>query len=91
MKRLALLTAVLVAGCGPDATVVMKDGTKTTNGSFVVERVAVFEDDTAYNKKRGIYLITAPDGQQWVGVSGIGISERGSHAAGKNQRVEHEQ
>jgi len=51
---------------------------------YDVKRVAVFDDDLAYNSKRGIYEITDKEtGKTYIGVSGIGITERGSHNNGK--------
>ena len=54
-------------------------------GRFKVERIGVFADGLAYGDKRGIYVITdTKTGQEFVGISGIGISELGSHQAGKS-------
>lgn len=51
---------------------------------FQVTLTDVFEDDLAYDDRRGIYLIRdTKTGQEFVGVSGVGISELGSHQAGK--------
>lgn len=53
---------------------------------FSVVRVGVFEDPIAYDQIRSIYLISdAQTGREFVGVSGIGIAETGSHAAGKGR------
>jgi hypothetical protein len=49
-----------------------------------VERIATFRDDVAYNHERGVYVIKdMKTGQEFIGVSGIGISETGSHQSGK--------
>ena len=54
-------------------------------GRFKVERVGVFSDGLAYGEKRGIYVITdTKTGQEFVGVSGVGISELGRHQSGKS-------
>jgi secreted trypsin-like serine protease len=51
---------------------------------FSVERIDVFRDKLAYDGQRGIYVITdTKTGKEFIGVSGIGISELGSHLAGK--------
>lgn len=53
---------------------------------FNVTRVGVFRDDLAYNDRRGVYVIVdTKTGREFVGVSGVGISELGSHSqpAGK--------
>lgn len=53
-------------------------------GRFVVRRVDVVVDSVAYNGKRGVYVITdTKTGAEFVGVSGVGISELGSHRSGK--------
>ena len=57
---------------------------------MTIRRVAVIEDDTAYGNTRSVYIITDKEtGQQWIGVSGVGVSERGSHMvpAGKTMVV----
>lgn len=57
-----------------------------SNGRFKVERVGVFFDGLAYNEKRGIYVITDTEtNQEFVGVSGIGISELAAHQSGKTR------
>lgn len=53
-------------------------------GRFKVEKVSVFYDKLAYDGKRGVYVITDTEtGKQFVGVSGVGVSELGSHSNGK--------
>lgn len=55
------------------------------DGRFSVEILNTFRDDLAYGRERGIYLIRdQKTGQEYVGVSGIGISELGSHKEGKH-------
>lgn len=52
----------------------------TVNGGqrFVVTRVGVFRDDLAYHDRRGVYIIKDnTTGKEFVGVSGVGISELG--------------
>lgn len=59
--------------------------TTTTDARVTVTRIGVFEDNLAYNERRGIYLIKDNQtGQEYVGVSGVGISEIGEHTCGKN-------
>jgi len=58
-----------------------KPGSKTR---FHIERVGVFKDQLAYGERRGIYVLTdATTGKQWIGISGIGVTELGSHMVGK--------
>lgn len=45
-----------------------------------VVRVSTFEDKLAYGNARSIYIIRdLQSGKEYVGVSGVGISELGSH------------
>lgn len=49
-----------------------------------VTRVGVFKDEIAYNDVRGVYVIRdKKTGREFIGVSGVGIAETGSHMAGK--------
>lgn len=56
---------------------------------FEIERVAKFQDDLAYNDERGIYIIKdKKTGIEYLGISGIGISELGSHSVGKQRKTD---
>lgn len=57
---------------------------------FIVSRVQVVNDDLAYDGQRGVYvIIDKHTGAEYLGVSGVGISELGSHHSGKvNKRDE---
>lgn len=85
MKRVLCLALLLLVSCGPERDTEMHISVpRQDSGRFQVERVAVFADDLSYGGSRGIYVITdRGSGQQFVGVSGVGISELGSHKAGK--------
>lgn len=55
-----------------------------SNKRFVITRLEIIRDSTAYNEERGIYLIKdTQNGQEYFGISGIGISELGDHKSGK--------
>ena len=57
----------------------VSDGDRVT-----VERIAVFKDDLAYGDRRGVYVIRdKATGREFIGVSGVGIAETGSHQIGK--------
>jgi hypothetical protein len=46
--------------------------------------VGVIEDELAYYKRRGLYLIRdTKTGQEFIGLSGVGVSELGRHPSGK--------
>lgn len=94
MKRLAIaMSALVLSACGPNPNMPMHEQTDSakavginTNLRFRVERVGVFRDDLAYDAKRGIYVITdTKTGKEFVGISGVGISELGSHSSGKSR------
>lgn len=91
MKAIIAVSAILaLAGCeqSPDSMqryraepIIYKSSDR-----FKVERVGVFHDGLAYSGERGIYVITDTETrQEFVGVSGIGISELASHQSGKTR------
>ena len=48
------------------------------NERVKIERIGIINDHLAYNWTRGIYIITdTKTGKEYIGVSGIGISEVG--------------
>ncbi len=56
---------------------------------FQLTRVAVIEDDLAYYDRRAIYvLVDTKTGTEYVGISGVGISELGSHKSGKSHTTD---
>ena len=58
--------------------------TESPNGRINVTRIGTFRDGLAYDSKRGIYIIKDNQtGKEYIGISGVGISETGSHQAGK--------
>lgn len=93
MKRalIILAAALALAGCGiPDpnyqaqrARMVPVEAANQP-GRFIVSRVQIIEDGLAYNDKRGVYTIKdTVTGKEYVGLSGVGIAELGSHRSGK--------
>lgn len=51
---------------------------------FRVSRVGAFDDNTAYWGVRSIFVIVdTKTGIEYVGISGVGISETGDHQVGK--------
>lgn len=77
----------LLAACGPDPDMPLRKHTAETkatalkeNDRVSVARVGVFEDDLAYGSRRGVYIILdAKTGKEYLGISGVGISETGCH------------
>jgi hypothetical protein len=50
-----------------------------------VTRVGVIPDNLAYGGVRGLYVIRDTEtGREFIGVSGVGITEVGSHNQGKS-------
>ena len=88
------LSAALSAACGPKPTMPLAvpetlPPVEPSGASprVTVERIGVFKDDLAYGDRRGVYIIRdTKTGREFIGVSGIGISELGSHGVqnGKN-------
>jgi hypothetical protein len=88
LSALALVagSALWLSGCAPEADTSMAKVRPQQASRFAVERVGVFEDDLAYGNRRGIYVITdKTTGREYIGVSGVGVSELGSHQAGKTR------
>ena len=85
LRALALAAvSLLIVGCSPEPDTPMAKVAPQDASRFSIERVGVIRDDLAYNDRRGIYvIIDRKTGCEYVGVSGVGISELGSHQAGK--------
>lgn len=93
----AIAAAMTLCACGPapDTTMEIRSPKKVSESRVSYEgspprvdvaRIGVFEDDAAYNGRRAIYIITdRKTGQEFIGISGIGISETGSHQCGKTR------
>ncbi|MDI4633333.1 hypothetical protein J7U46_09765 [Pelomonas sp. V22] len=90
---ITLIAAVaILAGCGPDPDMEMRKRSQSAppvaiaDGAprVTVERIGVFLDDLAYGERRGVYVIRDnATGKEFIGVSGVGITETGSHQSGK--------
>jgi hypothetical protein len=92
IKMLLVLVLVALALSGCETT---PSGTQKSKASSVVKseknstryqitRIAVIEDDLAYRNQRGIYVIKDTETDtEYFGISGIGITENGSHSNGK--------
>jgi hypothetical protein len=72
----------MLSGCGPkaDTPLNIESPASMSNTLIEVKRVGVFDDELAYGGKRGVYRITDKQtGKEFIGISGVGISELGSH------------
>lgn len=93
MKRAMIImaAALALAGCGrPDAHYqeqrdrMVPIEAANQPGRFIVSRVQIIADELSYNSKRGVYTIKdTVTGKEYVGLSGVGIAELGSHSSGK--------
>lgn len=100
ISKLALLGPCLLLatsdGCPPatkSVQVPLEPSSSLTqaeqNTRFRISIEARFKDDLAYDGERGIYLLRdLQTGAEYVGVSGIGISEVGSHTEPDGKRSE---
>ncbi len=84
---LTVIFAVVLFGCNAERGELHVDsnakGGSPLQNRFTVELVQSFEDNLAYNNVRGVYILTDKEtGEQWVGISGVGISTLGSHNSG---------
>lgn len=90
-KAVGFLALLALAGCGQAPTMPMYEQERAAkpaevqdNPRIKVTRIGVFTDTLAYDNSRGVYLIEDKvTGQEFIGISGVGISETGSHQSGK--------
>jgi hypothetical protein len=100
---LASALAILVSACGQTGDEVSprkaqaiqqkdelrKSWAMPSEGRFKLERVQDFQDNAAYNNYRSVYLLVDTEtGKEYVGISGVGISEVGSHRSGKSSSTD---
>ncbi len=93
MKRLFLLFILsFLVGCEPQREPTITQGvsvyapeTSSYKGRFKLELVDYVSDSIAYGSRRGIYILTdTKTEQQFIGISGVGITQIGSHTSGKS-------
>jgi hypothetical protein len=91
-RTLVIFAALILIACGPEPDMAMHsrqrqaapvapvpDGERVT-----VERIGIFRDELAYGNRRGVYVIRdKATGREFIGVSGVGIAETGTHQSGK--------
>jgi hypothetical protein len=90
VKKLILIAALFLAACDqkPDAALIDSTVSTADTGRFQVKEMARFRDSDAYNNSRKIFLITDKDsGKEFIGVSGVGISEVGTHTYSNGKQV----
>lgn len=89
MRKLILLSALFLFGCDDSPQPVkIQSSVGAEGGRFTVLQVAKFDDSDAYNSSRTIFLITDKQtGNEYVGVSGVGISEVGVHTYSNGKQI----
>lgn len=94
--RWFLVYAVTILACGCDPkpmppTTPLVVSPTLESSRFQVEILSTFEDRLAYGSERGVYLLRdTTTGQEFVGISGVGISAVGWHRVDKNNGVRDE-
>jgi hypothetical protein len=86
MKKLLPLLALL-STCTPPADTPMGKMIPTVDNRVSITRIAVFEDGLV--GVRGAYITKDREtGREFIGISGIGISELGSYSARKTSHLD---
>lgn len=81
----------LIVACAPDPDTQMniQQPSQLSNGDVQVTRIGVIKDNIAYGDIRGIYrIVDTKTGKEFIGVSGVGIAETGSHSTGKTSTTD---
>lgn len=80
--------SLFLCGCDPEQQTKQLEAPsymQQDDQRVTVTRIQVIEDELAYHGRRGVYLIVDKEtGQRFLGISGVGISELGSHSSGKS-------
>lgn len=90
LLAVALCFALLLASCSPDPDTPMGVNSpaaaqNTAYGRIQIVRVGVIHDEQI-PARFGLYIITdTQTGKEYIGVSGVGISETGAHNTGKTR------
>lgn len=85
MRAALLVTLFLLTACdrGPEpakSTMAVSSQLSSDADRIKVTKMSEFRDALAYDSWRGVYLIQDKQtGKEYIGISGIGISEVGSH------------
>lgn len=73
MKKFIIIGLLIICGCSPEAT---HELNSKINQRFSIDMVAVFKDPLAYGNKRAVYILKDKEtNKEYIGISGIGISE----------------
>jgi hypothetical protein len=84
-KLMMCVVCLSLVGCLPttDTNLEIVSPPAVDEGRVKITRIGIFEDSTAYGNRRCIYLIKdTKAGKEYIGISGVGISQTGSHSSG---------
>lgn len=84
-KTMAILAILFLCSCsdGIESSSTEAKG-KVTVDEIEIECVGQFDDSRAYGGKRKVFRIRdTKTGAEFIGVTGVGISEVGTHKSGK--------
>jgi hypothetical protein len=88
LQRIVIFLCLAATGCSPQPTMKMETAEAPDieqSQRVEVLRIGVIADDLAYRDRRGVYVIRDNvTGKEFIGVSGVGITETGRHSCGKN-------
>lgn len=92
-KNILALTILSLAlcGCTPDQERVKIDSKVISETSVAfdgvkITKVGTFQDYSAYGSERCVYrIVDSKSGKEFIGISGVGISETGDHSSGKSR------
>ncbi|WEJ90213.1 MAG: hypothetical protein P0Y63_04120 [Klebsiella huaxiensis] len=85
MKIFIVIFSLLLSACdsGPEpakSTMAVSSQLSADADRIKVTKMSEFRDALAYDNWRGVYLIQDKQtGKEYIGISGVGISEVGSH------------
>lgn len=85
LRLFVVISVLLLSACdsGPEpakSTMVVSSQLSSDADRIRVTKMSEFRDELAYGSWRGVYLIQDKQtGKEYIGISGIGISEVGSH------------
>lgn len=88
-----IVGSIFLGGCDNPQDLYTNVGAPQTNrteiiqdtGRFDLRKVQTFFDKDSYSSTRSVYILKDKQtGKEFIGISGIGISELGSHTSGKS-------
>lgn len=86
LRNIMIVALLMLSGCRDKSMDVPNRDLRPMQGDRVsVELISTFPDSEAYNSVRKVYIIRDnTTGREYFGVTGVGISEVGTHSNGKS-------